>query len=509
MTNSPRLLMAAFLACAAFGCEPADPHAGHDHGAEADTAHADEEHAQPETDDGHDHEAGAEEPPAHDEHEDAGVIHADAATLAEFGVRFAPAVPGEIARTVALTGEVTLSPDGVAHVTARVGGVITEAMRTVGDRVEPGEVLATVESPELAEAKAAYLQRVGEAQLAATDLARAEVVHANTQKLLSLIRTALAVEQLRAGLQDLDIGARRSELITSYAAYRAAEAAYHREKSLRAQDVSSEADYIEAESAFKTAWVTFQATQDDLVFRNQRELDAARGAAIGANVALAAAERTLHAFGLDEAAVDRVENESDMELARHTVVAPLGGIITQRHAVRGERIEAGDEIFVVADLSTVWIEFSVYPKDLGAVKPGAAARIAWDHGPAEAVGTIDYISPLLDPHTRTAMARIILPNPDGAWRPGTFVQGHVDVDAAPADIVVPGEALQQLDGRPVVFVQTPDGVEPREVEVGRRGDSTVEIVKGLAPGDLVAISGLVALKAELDKAALEHAGHAH
>src|SRR5690606_33539897 len=133
---------------------------------------------------------------------------------------------------------------------------------------------------------------------------------------------------------------------------------------------------------------------------------------------------------------------------------------------------------------TVWVELSVYQKDLAALRAGMQVRITAAHGDAEADATIDYISPILDPHTRAAAARAVLPNPDGQWRPGAFVSGRVTTGAGEANVVVPAEAIQRLEGQQVIFVQTAEGIEPRAVQTGRAAAGVVEILAGLAPGEV-------------------------
>ena len=118
-------------------------------------------------------------------------------------------------------------------------------------------------------------------------------------------------------------------------------------------------------------------------------------------------------------------------------------------------------------------------------------------------------SPFLDEATRTTTARVVLDNTEGHWRPGMFVRaqlGGSDFDAA---VVVPRSALQELDGATIIFVETEGGLTPRTITVGRRDEDSVEITAGLRAGDRYVSSGGLALKAELNKAALEHAGHAH
>ena len=162
----------------------------------------------------------------------------------------------------------------------------------------------------------------------------------------------------------------------------------------------------------------------------------------------------------------------------------------------------------IADLSDVWIVLTVYQKDLAAIKPGQRAHIVATHDLAEATGTIEYVSPILDPHTRTTTARVVMPNA-GAWRPGLFVTARVVVERISAGVVVPKTAVQTMDGEQVVFVETSDGFAVRHVRSGRSDAESVEILDGLEPGERYVARGGFVLKAELGKASFEHAGHAH
>ena len=121
-------------------------------------------------------------------------------------------------------------------------------------------------------------------------------------------------------------------------------------------------------------------------------------------------------------------------------------------------------------------------------------------------GRGSFVSPIVDQATRTAMARTVLPNTTGSWRPGMFVTAHV-LDPLEAPVVVPRSALQRHEGRPVVFVVAGDVFEPRPVTVGQEGRTTAEIRAGLAVGERYAATRSFLVKAELEKA--ESAEHAH
>ncbi|MEE8164639.1 MAG: efflux RND transporter periplasmic adaptor subunit, partial [Myxococcota bacterium] len=139
-----------------------------------------------------------------------------------------------------------MNPDTVAHVVARASGIAREVFKTIGDTVSAGEPLAVLESPALAEAKAEYLSRVREHELARTDLARAETVYENTSKLLDFLSRTPTLDALRE-FADLDLGANRIVLMSGYAQLVAAEAVYNREKSLFEKKIGSEAEYLDAE----------------------------------------------------------------------------------------------------------------------------------------------------------------------------------------------------------------------------------------------------------------------
>ncbi len=230
-----------------------------------------------------------------------------------------------------------------------------------------------------------------------------------------------------------------------------------------------------------------------------------------AEIALGQTENNLHALGYSHQQVTRLAELEDTAFNTYEMLAPLSGIVTQRHITIGEVIGRDDDDapFVVADLSSVWVNLTVYQRDLAQVRAGFPVTIEFGGGTPDARGTIAFISPALDETTRTATARVVLDNPRGDYRPGLFVSGLVETDQAKAAVVVPNSAITQLDGKTVVFVQTEEGFEPREVRQGRTTSEAVEIIAGLAEGERYASNNVLALKAKTNRAALEHAGHVH
>jgi cobalt-zinc-cadmium efflux system membrane fusion protein len=200
-----------------------------------------------------------------------------------------------------------------------------------------------------------------------------------------------------------------------------------------------------------------------------------------------------------------IESES---LAPYPLKTLIGGVVITKHITRGEPVSQDAEVFVVADLTEVWIHISVYQKDLPLIRIGQPVVVSAGHGLHEAEGKISYIAPVVDEETRTAAARVVLPNPDGLWRPGLFVTVQIQVDRTEAPVAVPRTALQRIDGETVVFVAQEEGFIPRRIEIGRQGEGIVELESGLAPGERYVSAGGFALKAELSREE-SSAGHGH
>lgn len=189
--------------------------------------------------------------------------------------------------------------------------------------------------------------------------------------------------------------------------------------------------------------------------------------------------------------------ESSRSLAPYALKTLLDGVIIKKHVTRGEAVTPESQAFVVADLETVWIDLSVYQRDLIRIREGQPARILAGHGLPETQGVVSYVAPVVDERTRTATARIVIDNPDGFWRPGMFATAEVSVDRAEVEIAVPVSALQSLDGETVVFVQDTGGFRPRSVTVGMRDEESAEIREGLSPGEWVVVEGGFTVKSEL------------
>jgi cobalt-zinc-cadmium efflux system membrane fusion protein len=397
--------------------EHGDGH-GHEKGEEAHDEGG-EEHGHGHEEKGHD-EGGEHEEEGHDEggHAEEGIIKLDAAQLQAAGIKIATTASGTLAKEVNVPGKIVAAADRMAQIVPKVEGIVTEAKKNLGDTVKKGEVLALIESREMAEAVADYL------------------------------------------------AAKRGEEL--------ARTTYEREKSLWDKKITAEQDYLNAKNEHQAAKIQYDLTRQKL-------------RVLGHNA------ETLKQYDSVEAAD---------KLRFHELRSPLDGRVISRELTLGEFVDSTHSAFTVADLSVVWVEINIAPSDLPFIEEGQQAIISGSGG--KAGGKLVFISPAIDPETRSAKAIIELDNAEGHWRPGDFANAAIATSAQNAGITLPKEAVQSIEGQNVVFVQSEKGFEKRAVGLGREDSGHVEIVSGLQAGEQVAISGTFTLKAEFGKAEAEH-----
>lgn len=195
--------------------------------------------------------------------------------------------------------------------------------------------------------------------------------------------------------------------------------------------------------------------------------------------------------------------ESNQSLTPYELKAALAGTIIDRQTTLGEYVSEQKPVFVIADLSTVWVDFSVYRRDLGRVRVGDQILIDPADGGPKIEAKISYVSPVGSSETQSALARAVVPNGDQRLRPGLFATGRLILSAKKVAVAVKSSALQILESRTVVFVRDGEKFEARDVEIGERDPDFVEVTFGVLEGDLYAAKNSFIVKAELAKGGAE------
>jgi cobalt-zinc-cadmium efflux system membrane fusion protein len=346
------------------------------------------------------------------------------------GIAVAPAGGGTLIRRLSVPGTITLDAARVVRAPARVAGTVSEMRKRLGDPVEKGEIVAIIDSREVADAKADFL--------------------------------------------------------TASISYDLKKTFYERAKALWRQKISAEWQYLQTEADFKNA---------------ELKLDVAR--------------QKLSALDLDAAEVARVTREDAAKagpsrLRQYPVRSPIAGHVIERKVDVGTAVgDQGqpDDLYTIADVTKLWIELAVPTVDLELVREGQKIEIGKDAaGRSSPPGRIIFVSPMLDPATRSARVVAEVDNEAGSWRPGSYVATAVVLGEEDLELRLPRSALQTIEGETVVFVLTDDGFERRDVRVGRHDGEAVEILSGVVPGEAVAVKNTFLLKAELGKS---EAGHSH
>ncbi|MDP9902790.1 efflux RND transporter periplasmic adaptor subunit [Variovorax ginsengisoli] len=195
---------------------------------------------------------------------------------------------------------------------------------------------------------------------------------------------------------------------------------------------------------------------------------------------------------------------SGASLGRFELRAPFDGMVVEKHIALGEAVKEDASVFTLSDLSSVWAEMSISANDLAQVRVGERVVVRTSASDAKADGTISFVGSLIGEQTRTARARVVLPNPQGAWRPGLFVTVEVVGDETSAPVTVASSAVQTVDDKPAVFLKVEGGFIAQPVTLGRTDGKRVEVVSGLKPGARYVAAGSFIVKSEQGKGSATH-----
>lgn len=327
--------------------------------------------------------------------------------------------PRTMRTVLELPGEIALNGDKVAHIVPQVSGSVREVRKNQGDTVAKGEVIAVLDSRDLAEAKRRFLESANE----------------------------------------LDFARR----------------AFEREQGLWRKNIASEASYLEQERLYS-----------------------------GARLHHDAARQQLQAIGIGEAAQRALLAQPGLALARYELRAPFAGVVVEKQIATGQAVQEDQDLLTVADLSTVWVNVTVYAKDLETVRPGQAVTVSADAPSLQAEGKIVFVGSLVGEQTRSAVARVVLPNPEQRWRAGMFVKIAVVQQQVSVPVAVLRSGLQKFRDWDVVFVRVGDQFEARPLELGRTDGDWIEVLAGLSAGERYAAENSFILKADVGKAGASH-----
>lgn len=204
---------------------------------------------------------------------------------------------------------------------------------------------------------------------------------------------------------------------------------------------------------------------------------------------------------LEHLGVTNAEDPSGESGEEIPVVTPIAGIVLEKHVTQGSAVTPGSPLYVVSDLSELWAIAEIDETRLPLVKTGlpVEVRVA-AYRDAVFQGKVSFVGDTINPKTRRVAVRCQVPNPDGRLKPEMFASLSLAEGAPRSVLVVPGTAVQEMDGKMVVFVASEGGkFSAREVSTSSESGAEIEIEKGLVAGEKIALTGTFLLKSELLK----------
>ncbi len=232
-----------------------------------------------------------------------------------------------------------------------------------------------------------------------------------------------------------------------------------------------------------------------IALRAEREL-ASTGASGASRSLVEASRRKLRVLGLDDGRIRAIERDGAPAL--HEIIrSPADGVVVEKAIVRGQSVPAGATLFRIADLSSLWAWGAVPESELASVAVGQRATLRLRGAAGKTIeAAVAFVDPTIDPKTRTGRVRLEVPNPAAELRPEMIADLALEIPLG-VRLVLPTDAVLDSGRRRIVFAAGADGrVSPREVEIGERGDDSVEILHGVSAGDRVAASASFLLDAE-------------
>lgn len=258
----------------------------------------------------------------------------------------------------------------------------------------------------------------------------------------------------------------------------------------------------------QTAFARAAATREEALWKKkisaEQDYLAARRDVDTAVLAETVAAQKLSALGDTAEAIAGLPAAAADALPRYELRAPLDGVVLERDVTLGESVNTEDALFVVGDLSSVWVNATLSAGDIGLVRLGQTATVVSTQLNREVPGRVTYLSPSVDTATRRGTARFTIANNDGTLRPGLFVTIRLVQTSAEVPMAVPVSAIQTFRDWQVVFFRFGEWFEARPLTLGRSDGVWVEVLSGLSPGDRYAATNSFAIKAEIGKLGATH-----
>lgn len=417
-------------------------------------------------------------------------------------LKTARAVMGATSDEVKAPGRIAADQEHFAFITPRAPGVVRTVLVNIGQEVQAGDVLATVDSPDVGRTRLELRTQRQLLEVAEARARRQEEVYTNTLELIAGLKRGDEPDQIQKDMEGRPVGAGRERIMTAYAQFRMASAAMERHASLVKSRAIAMSQFQKVRATYEAAAATYQALLDSTAYDARLAHLQAQQAKAQAETSVDVARDRLKILGVGpEGVATPTQAEGiDTPLSTYSLVAPFDGTILDRELiVPGVSVEVADHLFTIADLSHVWLEVSVSEGDFDALAHAHGGEIRFD-SPAYPDhvfhARVIYRGDLVDEASRSVKLLAATENPDRLLKPGMYIDATLRCPGEREAANVPDSAVVTEGAGSFVFVKTgPERFERRAVQAQPSSGGRVAILHGLDSGEEVVIAGASKLKA--------------
>ncbi len=426
-------------------------------------------------------------------------------------IKIGSAQVGEVAKEVSVTGRIEADPNRRFDIRPKAPGVVRTVPVQPGTKVRAGDVLVILDSAEIGSARLLVRERQRALNTARAEAAWKSAVANNAEAMINQLRKGASAQNIAKEFADKLVGTARGTLITAWAELEMASHEFEKQSGLNKQKIVGEHPVFLAEHTQEGAQAKFDAALEQVRFDVSQQDRVARQMVRDAEEMVIDAASRLRILGVTENVGNLLAHpesasilpEDTADISGYPIVAPIDGTVITTSVTRTRRVDVGDPLFIVADLSRVYAVANIPESDFAAL-PGLNGGMVHMTAQAYPGRTFEakmlYTGAEVDPTTRTIRLVAEAANADDLLVREMAVRITLDAKAVEQATVVPPGAVVDFDGVPAVF--KPDATQPRTfikhpVKLGRTAPAGQIILEGLKPGDPVVVSGTFMLKSEL------------
>jgi len=399
--------------------------------------------------------------------------------------------------------------DDTRHVSLRTPteGVIESVLVQPGDRVDKGQTVAILRSPAIGIARNQVLTNQANRRLAEKALRWHADVHEGIAELVKLIRRGEAPQAIKQTLKDKTLGDYGGKLLSVYSQAKLANEIVDSIGNAGDRGAISGRLVLERQSDQQQTQAVLESTIQQSLFQTQQSLAEAQSKLDACDREFRIAKQTLNTLlGTTVESTDELDvSPNDPNVSRFTICSPMAGTVERRVHSATERVTPQDELFVIADTTSLWVEADIRGSDWGAIGVTAGDEVmvttpslqSSSVVPASQSAIVVFLGRNVDPSSGSIPLVAQIDNSSGKFRPGMFARVAAATQTLENVIAIPESAVVDIEGQNCVFIEVDSGFTAVAVDVGERSGDLVEVRSGLGEGESIVVSGAFTLKSEL------------